>query len=84
MTFDAWVYMVFGAVMLGLGADHFRVRNEVGATKLAVSELRTFIAENYVRSPEIERLSSEMSSLRSALDEAVKLLHEIKGSQNRG
>lgn len=84
MTFDSWVYMVFGAVMLGLGADHFRLRSDLGSAKVTIAQLRTFVAENYVRTHEIDKVYAEIGKIAAQVDEAVKLLHEIKGQQSRG
>ena len=70
------------AALVGLVTDHFRLRGSVGDLKVAVANLRTHMAENYVRSPEVQRLSDEMANLRHTVEEAVKLLHEIKGAQN--
>jgi hypothetical protein len=80
MTFDVWVYSVFGAVVMGMAIDHFRLRAEVSASKVALAELRTFVAEHYVRSPELEKVVTEMAAIRTSLEEALKLLHELKGS----
>lgn len=80
MNFEIWVYGVFSAAVLGLAVDHFRVRSELSSTKLALAELRTFVAENYVRAHEIDKVYVEIGKIAATLDEAVKLLHELKGS----
>lgn len=81
MTFGEWQTWVFLGAVAFLAYDHFRLRAEVGQHKVALADLRTHMAENYVRSPEVQRLGDEMSSLRHTVEEAVKLLHEIKGAQ---
>lgn len=80
MNFDAWVYTVFSAVVIGLALDHFKLRAEVSQAKLTLAELRTFVAENYVRAHEIDKVYVEIGKIATTLDEAVKLLHELKGS----
>jgi hypothetical protein len=82
MNFDMWVYAVFSAAVLGLAVDHFRMRGELSATRVSMAELRTFVAENYVRGHEIEKVYTEIGKLATTLDEAVKLLHELKGSHS--
>lgn len=83
MTFGEWQTWVFLGAIGFLAYDHFQLRREVGAAKISLADLRTHMAENYVRSPEVQRLSDEMSSLRHTVEEAVKLLHEIKGAQKQ-
>ena len=80
MDFSSWVYAAFSAAVIGLAVDHFRVRSELSSTKLALAELRTFVAENYVRAHEIDKVYVEIGKIATTLDEAVKLLHELKGS----
>ncbi len=80
MDFDAWVYMIFGATVLGLAADHFRMRQIQSDDRLELEKLRTFVAEHYVRSPELEKVVTEMTRMQASLDEVVKLLYEMKGS----
>jgi hypothetical protein len=81
MTFGDWQTWVFLGSLGFLGYDHFQLRREVSAAKVDLANLRTHVAENYVRSPEVIRLSDELTSLRHTVEEAVKLLHEIKGAQ---
>lgn len=80
MNFEVWVYGVFSAAVLGLAYDHFRLRRDHSEARVALAELRTFVAEHYVRSPELEKVVAEMAGMRASLEEAVKLLHELKGS----
>lgn len=82
MTLDpSTIFQAFViAALIGLVTDHFRLRSELGVIKVDLANLRTHVAENYVRSPEVQRLSDEMASLRHTVEEAVKLLHEIKGA----
>lgn len=82
MNFEVWVYSVFAAAVLGLAIDHFRMRADVSAAKVTIAELRTFVAENYVRAHEIDKVYVEIGKIATQLDEAVKILHELKGSQN--
>ncbi len=81
MTFGEWQTWVFLGAIAFIAYDHFRLRSEFSAAKVTIADLRTHMAENYVRSPEVQRLTDEMSSLRHTVEEAVKLLHEIKGAQ---
>ena len=80
MDFQAWVYTVFSLTVAGLAVDHFRLRRDHSEARVALAELRTFVAEHYVRSPELEKVVAEMAGMRASLEEAVKLLHELKGS----
>jgi len=80
MNFEVWVYGVFSAAVLGLAYDHFRLRRDHSESRVALAELRTFVAEHYVRSPELEKVVTEMTRMQASLDEVVKLLHELKGS----
>lgn len=81
MTFTDWQTWVFLGTVGFLALDHFRLRSEMAAAKVDLANLRTHVAETYVRSPEVQRLSDEMANLRHTVEEAVKLLHEIKGAQ---
>lgn len=83
MTFADWQTWVFLGSIGFLAIDHFRLRDKVAESRTELSNLRTHVAENYVRSPEVVRLSDEISTLRRTVEEAVKLLHEIKGSQHQ-
>lgn len=80
MNFEAWVYAVFSAAVIGLAYDHFRLRQSQADDRLALEKLRTFVAEHYVRSPELEKVVTEMGRMQASLDEVVKLLYEMKGS----
>lgn len=83
MSFSEWQTWVFLGSIGFLALDHFRLRGDMAAAKVDLANLRTHVAENYVRSPEVVRLSEEISTLRRTVEEAVKLLHEIKGSHHQ-
>jgi hypothetical protein len=86
MTFELWVYAVFSAAVLGLAVDHFRLRNDLGSTKIDLANLRTHVAETYLRSPEMDRLERAIEEQRKDLQKLADLVHELKGAlnQNRG
>ena len=84
MNFETWVYGVFSLVIAGFGIDHLRLRAEVSAAKVDLANLRTFVAENYIRAHELDKVYIEIEKIATQLDEAVKILHELKGQNSRG
>lgn len=84
MNFAEWQTWVFLGAIGFMGYDHFRLRADHQKSELALANLRTFVAETYVGKPEMSKLSDELSGLRHTVEEAVKLLHEIKGSGAHG
>lgn len=83
MNFDAWVYAVFSATVIGLAIDHFRLRSDVAKINVDHANLRTHVAEHYIRGPEMERLEKAIADQGLALQELVKLVHELKGALNQ-
>ena len=86
MDFSAWVYAAFSAAVIGLAVDHFRVRAELSNTKVDLANLRTHVAEHYIRGPEMERLEKAIAEQGAQLQQLVALVHELKGAlhQTRG
>lgn len=86
MDFSAWVYAAFSAAVIGLAVDHFRVRAELSSAKVDLANLRTHVAEHYIRGPEMERLEKAIAEQGAQLQQLVALVHELKGAlhQTRG
>ena len=86
MNFETWVYAAFSAAVIGLAVDHFRVRSELSGAKVDLANLRTHVAEHYIRGPEMERLEKAIAEQGAQLQQLVALVHELKGAlhQARG
>lgn len=80
MEFQDWAFSLFAAAVIGIAIDHFRMRAELSAAKVDLANLRSFVAENYVRNYQLDKLSSEMSGFRTTLEEVVKVLYELRGA----
>lgn len=48
-----------------------------------IADLRAHTAENYVRSPEVQRVEDAVRSLTLKVDDLLKSVHELLGKQNR-
>lgn len=81
MTFTDWQTWVFLGAVGFVAYDHFKLSGALASTRVDLERLRTHVAETYVRSPELQRVSDDVAALRHSVEEAVKLLHEIKGAQ---
>ena len=86
MDFSSWVYAAFSAAVIGLAVDHFRVRSELSSAKVDLANLRTHVAEHYIRGTEMERLEKAIAEQGAQLQQLVALVHELKGAlhQTRG
>ncbi len=82
MNFEIWVYGVFSAAVLGLAIDHFRVRSELSSAKVDLANLRTHVAENYIRSPDMERFEKALGEQAQSLQKLVEIVHELRGALN--
>lgn len=68
------------ASLVGLVADHFRLNRDLSDTKIALANLRTHVAEQYVRSPEVAKLSEEIQGLRHSFEEGMKVIYQLHGA----
>lgn len=82
MNFDAWVYAVFSATVIGLAIDHFRLRSDVARINVDHANLRTHVAETYLRGPEMDRLERAIEEQRKDLQKLADLVYELKGALN--
>lgn len=56
------------------------VQDKQGRQEQELANLRAHVAEHYVRSPEVARLSEEIAGLRHSFDEGMKVLYKMAGS----
>jgi hypothetical protein len=56
---------------------------KIAENSKALADLRAHTAENYVRSPEVERVETAVAALTIKVDELLKVVHELLGRQGR-
>lgn len=56
--------------------------NHVAAMGRALTEFKLHVAENYVQKPEITKIGNDVAEIRRDMNEILKTLHQIKGSQD--
>lgn len=49
-----------------------------------VTDLRVLVADEFVRKPEIDKLSATMNAIQTTLQELLKTVAEMKGSMKAG
>jgi hypothetical protein len=56
---------------------------KIAENSKSIADLRAHTAENYVRSPDVERVETAVAALTIKVDELLKVVHELLGRQAR-